>query len=79
MTDEQLEETINDHIILGGDDISGADLINLCWLELQERKAYDYLTQEQTAELLGNDRAHYVWDGDDLFYLAHPDQHDNNY
>jgi len=80
MTDEQLEGLINEHIILDGKyNISGAELINLCWLELQERKAYDYLTQDQTADLLGNDSAHYVWDGDDLYYLAHPDQNDDNY
>ena len=31
MTDEQLEEMINDHIILDGKyNINGADLINLC-------------------------------------------------
>jgi len=47
-------------------------------LELVEADT-DYLTQDQVADLLGNDRAHYAWDGDDLFYLAHPDQREENY
>jgi hypothetical protein len=81
MTDEQLQETINQyHIICNGTyNTDDSELLNLCWLEQQQRKAYDYLTQDQTADLLGNDNAHYVWDGDDLFYLAHPDQDDSNY
>ena len=84
LTDKQLEETIEwcniaiDHDT-SVDDEEVMQLLNICVMEEQERKAYDYLTQDQTADLLGNDNAHYVWDGDDLYYLAHPDQHDDNY
>tara|TARA_R100001460_G_scaffold56563_1_gene96247 strand:+ start:300 stop:641 length:342 start_codon:yes stop_codon:yes gene_type:complete len=80
LTDEQLEQTIQWCTITNSDnDDEVMQLMNTCINEQIERLAWDYLTQEQTADLLGNDNAHYVWDGDDLFYLAHPDQHDDNY
>ena len=79
LTDEQLEQTIQWCSADIGNNEDLANLIQVCQLEQIDRKAYDYLTQDQTADLLGNDNAHYVWDGDDLYYLAHPDQHDDNY
>ena len=80
LSDEQLEQTIEWCTIANDEnDEDFMQLLNICVMEQQERKAYDYLTQDQTADLLGNDNAHYVWDGDDLFYLAHPDQNDDNY
>lgn len=39
----------------------------------------EYLTQDQVADMLGNDQYHHVQDGDDLFYLAYPDQREENY
>ena len=39
----------------------------------------EYLTKDQVADMLGNDQYHHVQDGDDLFYLAHPDQREENY
>ena len=47
-------------------------------LELIEPES-DYLTKDQVADLLGNDQYHHVQDGDDLFYLAYPDQREENY
>ena len=79
LTDEQLEHTIRWCSTDIGNNEDLANLLQVCQLEQMERKAYDYLTQDQTADLLGNDNAYYVWDGDDLYYLAHPDQHDDNY
>ena len=55
------------------------DLLMVCYQEQMEREAYDYLTKDQLADILGNDNAHYVWDGDDLCYLAHPHCDDRNY
>jgi len=55
------------------------DLLIVCYQEQMEREAYDYLTKDQLADILGNDNAHYVWDGDDLCYLAHPNCDDRNY
>ena len=80
LSDEQLQATIEWCTVANSEnDEEIMALLNTCWLEQQERKAYDYLTKDQLADLLGNDNAHYVWDGDDLYYLAHPDQHDDNY
>lgn len=80
LSDEQLQQTIQWCIVANDDnDEEIMQLMNLCIDEQMERQAYDYLTQDQTADLLGNDNAYYVWDGDDLFYLAHPDQNDDNY
>jgi hypothetical protein len=64
--DHHYERSISERIIL---------LIE----EQDHRNNIDYLTQDQTADLLGNDNAHYVWNGDDLYYLAHPEQDDRNY
>ena len=85
LSDEQLQATIEwcrrwinpdvDCIL----DEELKDLLVVCHTEQMERKAYDYLTKDQLADLLGNDNAHYAWDGDDLYYLAHPDQKDSNY
>jgi len=55
------------------------DLLLVCYQEQQQRDAYDYLTKDQLADILGNDNAHYVWDGDDLCYLAHPNCDERNY
>ena len=81
LSDEQLDQTIEWCTVANSDD--DEDLINLlqvCIAEQQEREAHDkWLTKDQVADMLGNDSAHYVWDGDDLYYLAHPDQHDDNY
>ena len=43
--------------------------------------AQDLSCQKTDAEWKAqlDDNAYYVWDGDDLFYLAHPDQNDDNY
>ena len=80
LSDEQLEQTIEWCTVANSDcDEEIMQLLNICVAEQQERQAYDYLTLDQTADLLGNDNAHYVWDGDDLYYLAHPDQNDDNY
>ena len=80
LSDEQLEQTIEWCTIANDEnDEEIMQLLDICAMERQERQAWDYLTQDQTADLLGNDNAHYVWDGDDLFYLAHPDQNDSNY
>jgi len=54
-------------------------LLIVCYQEQQDRDAYDYLTKDQLADILGNDNAHYVWDGDDLCYLAHPNCDERNY
>jgi hypothetical protein len=54
-------------------------LLIVCYQEQKDRDAYDYLTKDQLADMLGNDNAHYVWDGDDLLYLAHPHCDDRNY
>ena len=80
LSDEQLQQTIEWCTIANSDnDEEIMQLLNICIDEQIERKAYDYLTLDQTADLLGNDNAYYVWDGDDLFYLAHPDQREENY
>ena len=80
LSDEQLQQTIEWCTVANDEnDEEITQLLNICAMELQERQACDYLTQDQTADLLGNDNAHYVWDGDDLYYLAHPDQNDDNY
>jgi len=79
LSDEQLEQTIQWCIAFSLFDDEIRQLMSTCIDEQMERRAWDYLTQDQTADLLGNDNAHYVWDGDDLFYLAHPDQNDDNY
>jgi len=47
-------------------------------LELVEADT-EYLTKDQVADLLGNDQYYHVQDGDDLFYLAYPDQREENY
>ena len=80
LTDKQLEETLEWCSIANSDDEEIMQLQSACWLEQQEREAHDkWLTKDQVADMLGNDNAHYVWDGDDLFHLAHPDQNDSNY
>ena len=80
LSDEQLQQTIEWCTIANDcNDEEIMQLLNICIDEQIERKAYDYLTLDQTADLLGNDNAYYVWDGDDLFYLAHPDQREENY
>ena len=80
LSDEQLQQTIDWCIVANSEnDEDFIQLLNICAMELQERRAYDYLTQDQVADMLGNDNAHYAWDGDDLFYLAHPDQREDNY
>jgi len=84
LSDKQLEETLEWCAIAIDYDTSVDDeevlqLQSVCWLEQQERKAFDYLTKDQLADLLGNDSAHYAWDGDDLRYLAHPHCDDRNY
>ena len=80
LSDEQLQQTIEWCIVANDDnDEEIMQLMNICIDEQIERKAYDYLTKDQVADMLGNDNAHYAWDGDDLFFLAHPDQRDDNY
>ena len=85
LTDKQLEETLEWCAVAIDYDTSVDDeeilqLQSVCWLEQQEREAHDkWLTKDQLADMLGNDNAHYAWDGDDLYYLAHPDQNDDNY
>ena len=80
LSDEQLQQAIEWCIVANDDnDEEIMQLLNICIDEQIERQSWYYLTQDQTADLLGNDNAYYVWDGDDLFYLAHPDQNDDNY
>ena len=88
LTDEQLNQTIEycrshkETLTLAWVSTTTEDLQHLlvvCYQEQQDRQAYDYLTKDQLADILGNDNAHYVWDGDDLCYLAHPNCDDRNY
>ena len=80
LTDEQLEQTIEWCSADIGNNEDLANLIQVCMAEQQERESHGkWLTKDQVADLLGNNSAHYVWDGDDLFYLAHPDKNDDNY
>ena len=74
LSDEQLDQTLEWCSIANSDDEEIMQLQSVCWLEQQERQALtDYLTKDQLAELVGNDNAHYVWDSDDLYHLAHPE------
>ena len=88
LTDEQLSQTIEHCRGRRGElttewsavieDLQ--DLLLVCYQEQQDREATtDYLTMDQLADILGNDNAHYVWNGDDLCYLAHPHCDDRNY
>jgi len=88
LTDAQLDQTIewlrgSPAVIDSGwsaisDDLK--DLLLVCFTEQQDREATsDYLTKDQLADILGNDNAHYVWNGDDLCYLAWPNCNQANY
>lgn len=88
LSNEQLNQTIewlrgcrgviDNEWSLISDDLK--DLLLVCFTEQQDREATtDYLTKDQLADILGNDNAHYVWNGDDLCYLAWPNCNQANY
>ena len=88
LTDAQLDQTIEwlrgTAAVNGSewsaisDDLKG--LLLVCFTEQQDREATtNYLTKDQLADILGHDNAHYVWNSDDLCYLAHPNCNQANY
>ena len=69
LTDEQLKQTIEycrshkETLTLAWVSTTTEDLqylLVVCYQEQQDRQAYDYLTKDQLADILGNDNAHYV-------------------